>query len=113
MQGQLAHFWDAANGGFFFTSDDHESLLARGKNPADSARPSGNSVSAQNLVFLGEQLGNSDYLAKAKATIQAVSGVLDGSPDVAPRMVLALAATLQGGGEAETGSELPPEPPAP
>ena len=113
MQGQLAHFWDAANGGFFFTSDDHESLLARGKNPADSARPSGNSVSAQNLVFLGKQLGNSDYLAKAKATIQAVSGVLDGSPDVAPRMVLALAATLQGGGDAETGSELPPEPPAP
>tara|TARA_B100000029_G_scaffold513932_1_gene614988 strand:- start:426 stop:1925 length:1500 start_codon:yes stop_codon:yes gene_type:complete len=113
MQGQLAHFWDADNGGFFFTSDDHESLLARGKNPADSARPSGNSVSAQNLVFLGEQLGNSDYLAKAKATIQAVSGVLDGSPDVAPRMVLALAATLQEGGEAETGSDLPPEPPAP
>ena len=113
MQGQLAHFWDADNGGFFFTSDDHESLLARGKNPADSARPSGNSVSAQNLVFLGEQLGNSDYLAKAKATIQAVSGVLDGSPDVAPRMVLALAATLQEGGEAETGSELPPEPPTP
>ena len=113
MQGQLAHFWDADNGGFFFTSDDHESLLARGKNPADSARPSGNSVSAQNLVFLGEQLGNSDYLAKAKATIQAVSGVLDGSPDVAPRMVLALAATLQEGGEAEKGSDLPPEPPAP
>ena len=113
MQGQLAHFWDEANGGFFFTSDDHESLLARGKNPADSARPSGNSVSAQNLVFLGTRLGNSDYLVKARATIQAVSGVLDGSPDVAPRMVLALAATLPGDGGGEAESDLPPEPPVP
>ena len=114
MQTQLKHFWDESNGGFFFTSDDHESLLARGKNPADSARPSGNSVSAQNLVFLASELNNPEYLAKAKATIQAVSGVLDASPDVAPRMVLALAATLQldaatGGHPADT----PPEPVTP
>ena len=39
-------------GGFFFTADDHESLLARAKDPFDSALPSGNSVAILNLVAL-------------------------------------------------------------
>ena len=89
MAKQIELFWDEANGGFFYTSNDHEALLARGKNPIDGARPSGGSISAQNLVALGTRLENSEYLDKAERTIQAVSDLLVRSPSAAPRMVVA------------------------
>src|SRR5262249_13745435 len=39
----IEQFWDA-EGGFYFTGKDHESLLARTKDFFDNATPSGNSV---------------------------------------------------------------------
>jgi hypothetical protein len=42
----LAHFADSDSGGFFFTSDDHEELVARQKDWQDSATPSGNALAA-------------------------------------------------------------------
>ncbi len=89
MDKQIELFWDEANGGFFYTSNDHETLLARSKNPIDGARPSGGSVSAHNLVALGRQLDKPDYLAKAERTIQEIADLLDRSPGAAPRMVVA------------------------
>ena len=53
---QIDLFWDDAQGGFYFTSDDHEELLARAKDPVDSALPSGNAVAASNLVYLAAAL---------------------------------------------------------
>src|SRR6185312_536055 len=53
---QIEQFWDAEEGGFFFTSNDHEELLARSKDPADSVTPSGNAVTAGNLVYLSQAL---------------------------------------------------------
>jgi len=35
----LERFADRENGGFFFTSDDHESLITRGKAPFDGSTP--------------------------------------------------------------------------
>jgi uncharacterized protein YyaL (SSP411 family) len=95
MAKQIELFWDEANGGFFYTSNDHETLLARGKNPIDGARPSGGSVSAQNLVALGSRLNNPDYLAKAERTIQAVSGLFERAPSAVPRMVIAAVEWLE------------------
>ena len=89
---QIEFYWDETNHGFYFTSDDHESLLARGKNPVDGAQPSGNSVSAQNLVYLATALDRPDYLAKAEQLIDATSGLLDRSPGAAPRLVIAVSA---------------------
>jgi len=88
---QLELFWDQAHGGFYFTSGDHESLLARGRDPVDGAEPSGNSVAAENLVYLGEHLHRQEYLDKAKATIQYASGLLQRAPAAAPRTVIAFA----------------------
>ena len=90
MQLELKLFWDKKNGGFFFTSEDHESLLARSKNPLDGARPSGNSVSAQNLLYLGKTLKNDDYLQHAEKTVRSVSGMLAASPAAATRMAVAV-----------------------
>src|SRR5262249_40109242 len=43
---------DKKNGGFFYTSSDHEKLFARSKDQFDGAQPSGNSVAARHLVRL-------------------------------------------------------------
>ena len=92
---QIEFYWDETNGGFFDTSNDHETLLARGKNSVDGARPSGGSVSAQNLVALGIRLENPEYLAKAEQSIQAVSGLLERAPTASPRMVVAAVEWLE------------------
>jgi uncharacterized protein YyaL (SSP411 family) len=88
---QIELFWDDANNGFFFTSGDHESLLARIRDPVDGAQPSGNSVSAQNLLFLSQARNRPEYLDKAEQTILATSGLLQTSPLAAPRMAVAVA----------------------
>jgi len=92
---QIELFWDERRGGFFFTSDDHESLIARGIDPVDGAEPSGNSVSAGNLVYLSTKLERPEYRVKARRTMQAVSGLLQTSPSAAPRLAVALAELLR------------------
>lgn len=61
----LRHFWDDNEGNFFFTSDDHEQLIARTKSHYDLAIPSGNSIAATNLIRLYHYTQNDSYLAKA------------------------------------------------
>ena len=48
----IADFEDKEEGGFFFTASDHEQLLARAKDPFDSALPSGNSMAILDLIEL-------------------------------------------------------------
>ncbi|HRX79949.1 MAG TPA: thioredoxin domain-containing protein, partial [Pirellulaceae bacterium] len=45
----ITHFSDTASGGFFFTADDHEQLIARNKDIHDSSVPSGNAMTATAL----------------------------------------------------------------
>jgi uncharacterized protein YyaL (SSP411 family) len=92
---QVELFWDERRGGFYFTSDDHESLIARGIDPVDGAEPAGNSVSAGNLVYLSTALERPEYRSQARRTIQAVSGLLQASPSAAPRLAVALADLLE------------------
>src|SRR5436189_659818 len=54
-------FWDSANGGFFFTATNHETLISRTKDFFDNATPSGNSVAADVLVRLAVLLDRKDY----------------------------------------------------
>ena len=68
----LNHFQDPRAGGFFFTSDDHESLLYRPKPDADEATPGGNGLAAYCLLRLGHLLGESRYLDAAEGTLQAL-----------------------------------------
>ena len=67
----LDRFWDSAEGGFFFTADDHERLIHRPKPLADEAIPSGNAVAAGALLDLGHLLGESRYLDAADAALRA------------------------------------------
>ena len=56
----IEHHWDAAEGGFYFTPNDGERLIARTKDAFDQAVPSGLSMAALACVRLGE-LGGDRY----------------------------------------------------
>ena len=51
----LSGFWDDEDGGFFFTSEIHETLLARSKDLFDGALPAPNGVAARVLARLGDE----------------------------------------------------------
>ena len=53
-------------GGFYFTGNDHESLLTRTKDFFDNATPSGNSVAADVLLRMAALLNRDDYRKKAE-----------------------------------------------
>ncbi len=57
----ITEFWDEENGGFFFTSNDHEELVVRNKDFYDNATPSGNSVAADVMLRLAKLTGDERY----------------------------------------------------
>jgi hypothetical protein len=66
----LAQFEDSQEGGFFFTSHDHEKLIHRPKPGHDNAMPSGNGIAAFALQRLGHLLGEARYLEAAERTLK-------------------------------------------
>ncbi len=77
---QIEHFWDAEDGGFFFTADDAEELLVRRKEFYDGALPSGNAVSALNLLRLEHITGDAAYGERAEALIRAAGEGVERMP---------------------------------
>jgi hypothetical protein len=88
---QIEWFWDESSDGFYFTSHDHEKLFVRTKDFVDAALPSGNSVAAENLLYLAGELNRPDYADFAQRTALAAQGLLDQAPILAPRMAAVLA----------------------
>ena len=86
----IADFADTEQGGFFYTADDHESLLARPKDPYDNALPSGNSVAIRNLVALAAATGEPSYLDHAGKALDAFSPAMAQNPAALPLMLVAL-----------------------
>ncbi len=64
----LEHFADPA-GGFFDTSDDHETLLLRPKGVQDGAVPSGGAMAATVLLRLAEYTGEGRYADAAEGAL--------------------------------------------
>ena len=67
--GILRHFYDARNGGFFFTAHDAEKLLYRPKIYLDEATPAGNSVAVRVLFELARLDNNVDCQRAAEQTL--------------------------------------------
>jgi hypothetical protein len=86
----LAHFWDDRDGGFFFTANDHEELLFRKKSIHDGAIPSGNSVSAMNLLRLARMTGDVQLEQKTERIGGAFAGVIEQSPSAVAFYLTAL-----------------------
>nr|VFK50224.1 MAG: hypothetical protein BECKTUN1418E_GA0071001_100161 [Candidatus Kentron sp. TUN]VFK51305.1 MAG: hypothetical protein BECKTUN1418F_GA0071002_100161 [Candidatus Kentron sp. TUN] len=66
----LAQFEDRGAGGFFFTANDHESLIYRPKPIMDEALPAGNGIAVRVLGRLGHLLGDTRYLQAAERTLR-------------------------------------------
>ena len=71
QESMLDLFWDEAQGGFFFSGKENESLIVRSKDAYDGALPSGNSVAASNLVRLGRMIGRPEWEERADRVLQA------------------------------------------
>jgi len=69
----ITEFWDEENGGFFFTSADHEELIVRNKGFYDNATPSGNSVAADVLLRLAKFFGEEKYERFATTVLRLVA----------------------------------------
>jgi uncharacterized protein YyaL (SSP411 family) len=71
LDATLKHFEDKELGGFFFTSDDHESLIHRSKSFSDDAIPAGNGIAARALIRAGYLLGEPRWLEAGERTLRA------------------------------------------
>ncbi|MBP7934966.1 MAG: thioredoxin domain-containing protein [Phycisphaerae bacterium] len=88
----IDHFWDDANGAFFYTADDAERLIVRSKDSRDHATPSGNSVALMDLLRLAALLDRRDLRVKADRTIRAFAGAVTESPLSFARFLAGVAA---------------------
>jgi hypothetical protein len=68
------HYWDEAEGGYFFAAKDTEGLIARAKTAADSAVPAGNGTLVGVLARLALLTGEEAYRRRAEAIVETFSG---------------------------------------
>ena len=76
----LLEKFEAEDGGFYFTSHDHEQLIHRAKQGYDNATPNGNGIAAVALQRLGHILGEIRYLKSAEHALQAFDSVIKRNP---------------------------------
>ena len=86
----VSHFHDAELGGFFYTSDDHESLIFRNKDAHDSSVPSGSSMASTVLLKLGLLTGNSNWIDIAEHAVRNAADSMLRAPLGFGQMLMAL-----------------------
>jgi len=91
----LARFEDSENGGFFFTSHDHESLIQRNKIGPDNATPSGNGIAAQGLLRLAALTGDTRYAHAAERCLKLFFPMMQQAASQFSSLCTALDETLQ------------------
>ncbi len=64
------------DGGFYDTSDDHESLIVRPRNLQDNVTPSGNAMMAKQLLRLAAYTGEARYDAAAREVLRKLSDAM-------------------------------------
>jgi uncharacterized protein YyaL (SSP411 family) len=91
----LDQFEDPAQGGFFFTSRDHEQLIHRPKPAHDHATPSGNALAAWALNRLAALSGDTRYARSAERTLELFYPALRDFPAGFAMMAIALREHLE------------------
>jgi hypothetical protein len=86
----LKHFWDNERGGFYFSSDDSETILVRKKEIYDGAIPSGNSIQMLNLLRLSRITANMEFEEKAIQICKSFSNIVNKSPSSFTQLMVAL-----------------------
>jgi hypothetical protein len=83
------HFWDAQNGGYFYTADDSDPLIVRTRAAFDQVTPSANGTMIGLLSRLHFATSDNAYRDRANALIQAFAGEV-------PRAWLSMATYMNG-----------------
>ncbi len=86
----LAQFEDRKDGGFYFTADDHETLIDRPKPMGDESTPSGNGIAAYVFGRLGHVLGETRFLDAAERTLRAAWTSIEQLPYAHTTLLLGL-----------------------
>jgi uncharacterized protein YyaL (SSP411 family) len=86
----IDEFGDQEQGGFFFTGNRHEALIARQKDVHDNATPSGNGMAATALVRLGALTGREDLTQAGRRALESIHEVLERQPAAAGQSLIAL-----------------------
>ncbi|MCH2178243.1 MAG: thioredoxin domain-containing protein [Mariniblastus sp.] len=81
--------------GFFFTADDHESLIARSQSFQDSSVPSGNAMAALALERLARLLGKPEWNEMAVSILRGAIPLMKRSPLASGQMLVALQWVLE------------------
>ena len=80
LDAMLARFEDTEDGGLFFTSHDHETLIHRPKHFGDDATPAGNGVAAEVLIKAGHLFGEHRFLTAAERILKAAWPAIEKFP---------------------------------
>ncbi|MDQ3225964.1 MAG: thioredoxin domain-containing protein [Chloroflexota bacterium] len=81
----IAEFSNPEGAGFFDTSLAHETPVTRPRDLHDGATPSGNAVSAENLLRLGAMTGNHDYTERGSDILRVMARTMREHPIAAGR----------------------------
>ncbi len=87
---QDALFWDAQNGGYFFTRASQTDLIVRKKDLFDGALPSGNAVTALNLQKLYGLTHAAEYKQRLAALFPVFADPAERAPLAATQALVAL-----------------------
>ncbi|MCR9247873.1 MAG: thioredoxin domain-containing protein [bacterium] len=86
----MAEHFGAEDGGFYFTADDAEKLVARTKIATESSTPSGMAMAAQAFLLGGLLLGDEKLYDRGVAALRSNHGLLTRAPVAAPSLALAV-----------------------
>ncbi len=86
----ITEFWDADDGGFFFTGNNHEEMLIRTKDFYDNATPSGNSAAADVLLKLAKLTGDEKYERFGITILRLVAAQISRYPQSFGRVLSAM-----------------------
>ena len=90
----LARFENRASGGFYFTSDDHESLLTRNHSLHDGALPAGAGVAAEVLLRLAVHRRRDDFRRSAERAFEAYHPLVRRMPSAYASLLVAADLTV-------------------
>lgn len=86
----IEHFEDKDVGGFYYTADDAELVIARQKDWHDGSVRSGNGSAAMGLLELANLTGNREFAEAAKRTLIAGGEVIEKQSAAAAQLLAAL-----------------------
>jgi len=83
-------YGDADQGGYYFTSSDHEKFFARPKDYTDNVQPSGNGMAARNFMRLYLATKDPAYRELAEKSLRQFASIIRAFPSGVPSFCIAM-----------------------